>query len=132
LVKAMASRDKLIAYQAQAALASFMSKIVAEVINNAATLSNLFTTLEYNADDNPSLPLDLYYDISDDDYVKIWSQSSPGGLPSNHVMPIQSELKMATYPLNTAVDFERKYAVNSRLDVVGKTFTRIAQEFLIK
>jgi len=132
LVKAMASRNRSVAYEAQVALAEFIGPVLAEVLNNAPTVSNLFNSLQFDADDNPSIPLDLYYDIADEDYVKVWSQSHAGGLPSNQVLPTASELKLATYTLDAAVDFDRRYAAKSRMDVVGKTFTRVAQEILLK
>jgi hypothetical protein len=132
LVKAMASRNRTVAYEAQVALAEFIGPVLAEVLNNAPTVSNLFNSLQFDADDNPSIPLDLYYDIADEDYVRVWSQSHAGGLPSNQVLPTASELKLATYTLDAAVDFDRRYAAKSRMDVVGKTFTRVAQEILLK
>ena len=132
LVKAMASRNRSVAYEAQVALAEFIGPVLAEVLNQAPTVSNLFNSLQFDADDNPSIPLDLYYDIADEDYVRVWSQSHAGGLPSNQVLPTASELKLATYTLDAAVDFDRRYAAKSRMDVVGKTFTRVAQEILLK
>ena len=132
LIKAMASKNRDTAYSAQVALAEFIGPVVSEVINNAPTISNLFTPLQYNADDNPSLPLDLYYNVFDEDYIQVWSQSVAGGLPTNMVQPTASELKFTTYTLDSAVAFDRKYASRSRLDVIGKTFTRVAQEVLLK
>ena len=132
LIKAMASRNKSVAYEAQVALAEFIGPVLAEVLNQAPTVSNLFQSLQFNADDNPSIPLDLYYDISDEDYVQVWSQSHAGGLPTSQVLPTASELKLATYSLDSAVSFDRRYAAKSRMDVVSKTFTRVAQEILIK
>ena len=132
LVKAMASRDRNVAYEAQQALAEFIGPLLAEVVNNAPTLSNLFTPFEFAADDSPSIPLDLYYDVTDQDYIKVYSTNAPGGLPSNHVTPTHSELKLHTYRLESAVDFDKRYAARSRLDVVSKTFTRQAQEILIQ
>jgi hypothetical protein len=132
LIKAMASKNRDTAYSAQVALAEFIGPVVSEVINNAPTLSNLFTPLQYNADDNPSLPLDLYYNIFDEDYIKVYSQSVAGGLPTNTIQPTAAELKFTTYTLDSAVAFDRKYASRSRLDVIGKTFTRVAQEVLLK
>tara|TARA_A100001201_G_scaffold26939_1_gene29715 strand:- start:7857 stop:8999 length:1143 start_codon:yes stop_codon:yes gene_type:complete len=132
LVKAMASRNRQVAYEAQVALAEFIGPVLAEVLNNAPTVSTLFQSLSFNADDNPSIPLDLYYDIADEDYVRVWSQNHAGGLPSNQVLPTSSELKVATYTLDAAVDFDRRYAAKSRMDVVSKTFTRVAQEILLK
>ena len=132
LIKAMASRNRAVAYEAQTALAEFIGPVLAEVINNAPVLSNLFTTLQYNADDNPSIPLDLYYDVTDTDYVKVYSQTRAGGLPTSEVLPTVSELKIATYSLDSAVSFDRRYAAKSRMDVVAKTMTRVAQEILLK
>jgi hypothetical protein len=132
LIKAMASRNKSVAYEAQTALAEFIGPVLSEVINNAPALSNLFTTLQYNADDNPSIPLDLYFDVADEDYVKVYSQSRAGGLATSEVLPTSSELKVATYSLDSAVSFDRRYAAKSRMDVVAKTMTRVAQEILLK
>ena len=132
LIKAMASRNRSVAYEAQVALAEFIGPVLAEVINNAPTLSNLFTTLQFNADDNPSIPLDLYYDITDEDYVKVYSTAAAGGLPQNQVLPTASEMKIATHSLDSAISFDRRYAAKSRMDVVSKTFTRLAQEVLLK
>ena len=128
----MASKNRSVAYEAQVALAEFIGPVIAEVINNAPVLSNLFTPLQFNSEDNPSIPLDLYYDVTDEDYVQVYSNSVAGGLPQNQVVPTVSELKVATYSLDTAVSFDRRYAAKSRMDVVSKTFTRMAQEILLK
>lgn len=132
LVKAMASKNRDTAYEAQAALAVLIQPMLAEVINQAPVLSNLFTEIRFNKDDNVSIPLDLYYDVTDEDYVEVWSQAQAGGLPTSTVLPTMSELKMSTYSLDTAVSFDKKYAAKSRLDVVSKTMSRVAQEILLK
>ena len=132
LVKAMASKNRAIAMEAQVALAEFIGPVLAEVINNAPTLSNLFTSLQFNADDNPSIPLDLYYDVNAEDYITVYSQSAAGGLPQNQVLPTVSEMKIHTYTLDSALSFDKRYAAKSRLDVISKTFTRLAQEILLK
>jgi len=132
LVKAMASKNRDVAYEAQTALAEFIGPVLAQVINTAPTVSNMFTSLQFNQEDNPSIPLDLYHDIDDEDYIQVWSQTVPGGLPTNQVAPSQSELKFTTYRLDSALSFDKRYASRSRLDVVSKTFTRMAQEILLK
>ena len=132
LVQAMASKNRDVAYEAQVALAEFIGPVINEVVNNAPTLSNLFTPLQFNADDNPSIPLDVYYDVADEDYINVYSSHAPGGLPTNQVTPSHNEVKLATYKLATAVSFEKKYASRSRMDVGSKSFTRAAQEILLK
>lgn len=132
LIKAMASKNRNVAYEAQAAAAELIGPVLSEVINNAPSLSNMFTSFSFNEDDNPSIPLDLYHDIDDTDYIEIYTQNVPGGLPSNNIAPSHSELKFTTYRLETALDFDRKYAARSRLDVLSKTFSRLAQELMLK
>jgi len=132
LVKAMASNDIALANKAQLAVAEFIEPVLNEVINKAPTVSNLFTTETFNEDSSPSLPLDLYSDIETEDHLRIWSQTQPGGLATNMVLPPQQELKFMTYSLDSAYGFEKKYARQSRLGVVGKTFTRMLQEVMIK
>lgn len=132
LVKAMASNNRDEAYEAQAAVATLMGPVINEVINNAPVVSNVFSSMTFNEDDNPSLPLDLFHEITDEDYIQIYSQQVAGGLPYSQVFPAHNELKFTTYNIDSAFAFDKKYARRSRLDVVGKTFTRMAQEVLLK
>ena len=71
LVKAMASKNRDVAYEAQVALAEFIGPVLAKVVNQAPTLSNLFSNFQFSADESPSIPMDLYYDITDEDYVTV-------------------------------------------------------------
>ena len=132
LVQAMGSNNRAEAYEAQAAVADLIGPVISDVINNAPTIGNLFTTLTYEWDDNPSLPLDLFHDITDEDYIQVYSQTVAGGLPYSQVFPAHNELKFATYTLDSAIAFDRKYVRKARLDVVSKTFTRMAQEIMLK
>ena len=132
LVKAMASREQTVSIEAQQAMASFIGPVISQIINAAPQMSNQFRKMPYNVDDSPSFPIDLFYDITGTDYIKVYSTSTPGGFASNTVVPTQSELKIATYHLDSAYNFDRKYAAKSRLDVVAKTFERMTQEVLLK
>ena len=60
------------------------------------------------------------------------SQQVAGGLPYNQVFPAHNELKFNTYSLDSALAFDRSYARKARVDVVSKTFTRMAQEVMLK
>ena len=132
LVRAMGSNNREEAYEAQAAIAQLLTPVVSEVINNAVTVGNLFSTIAFGEDDNPSIPLDLYHDITDEDYIQVYSQQVAGGLPYSQVFPAHNELKFSTYTLDSALAFDRKYARKARVDVVSKTFTRMAQEVMLK
>jgi hypothetical protein len=41
-------------------------------------------------------------------------------------------MKLTTYRLDSAISFDRRYAAKSRMDVIGKSMTRIAQEVMLK
>jgi len=132
LIKAMGSKSPEISRPATEAFAAFIGPVVRRVLEQANTASYIYTDVEYDEDDNPSYPLDLFYDQNDKDpYTTIWSQQMAGGLPSSQVSG-NAELKIATYKLDSAVSFLKKYARKSRLDVVSKGIERMANEILVK
>jgi hypothetical protein len=130
LIKQMGSKDLTKAAEAQEVFAAFLGPVIQEVIRQAGTLSAIYTDSEFDEDDSPSYPLDLYYDQSDG-YIKVWSQNVAGGLPSSLVEGMK-EMKIATYRLDSAVSFLKKYARRGRLDIISKAVERMAQEVLVK
>lgn len=132
LLKQLASKNRVEAEAAHVALAEFVGPILQEVINNAPTLSTLFKQFSFNENDSPSIPLDLYTGVTEDDFLRVWSQNEAGGLPYNQPTPPTRELKFSTYNLTSAIAFNKKYAQQGRLDIVGKTMERLAQEIMLK
>jgi hypothetical protein len=131
LIKALGSRDPGVSREASEAFAAFIGPVVSKVLNESGTSSMIYSDSEYDEDDSPSYPLDLYYN-TDKGFISVWSQNMAGGLPSSDVhVPVQ-ELKIMTYRLDSAVHFFKKYARKARLDVVSKAIERMAQEVLIK
>jgi hypothetical protein len=96
----------------------------------ASTASAIYTDLPFDEDDRPSIPLDLWYD-GGEGYVTTWSQTVAGGLPTSTVEGF-AEMKVATYRLDSAVSFLKRYARRGRLDVVSKAVERMANEVLVK
>lgn len=131
LIKAMASNNKLTAMEAQEAFAGFLGVIVAKILQQAGTAGMIYQDLPYNEDDSPSIPLELYADATNAGFIPVWSQSMAGGLPSALQAGTQ-ELLIATYRLDSAVSFLKKYARRARLDVVSAGIQRMSQEVLIK
>ena len=132
LIKAMGSKSPEISRPATEAFAAFIGPVVRRVLEQANTASYIYTDVEYDEDDNPSYPLDLFYDQNGKDpYTTIWSQQMAGGLPSSQISG-NAELKISTYKLDSAVSFLKKYARKSRLDVVSKGIERMANEILVK
>lgn len=131
LIKKVGSRNVVESAEAMEALAAFVGPVIQKVLAQAGTASMIYRDMEYNEDDSPSYPLDLYYNEAAG-LVSVWAQNVAGGLPSNYMdQPVQ-ELKIATYRLDSAVSFNKKYARKARLDVVSGALDRMAQEVLVK
>ena len=130
LIRAMGSRDQLVAAEASQAFAAFIGPVVQKVLLQAGTSGLLFSDLQYDEDDHPSIPLDLWHDQGED-YVQVWSQNIAGGLPTSEVTGMQ-EMKVATYRLDSAISWLKRYARRARLDVISKGIERMSNEVLIK
>jgi hypothetical protein len=130
LIKALASDNKTVAVQAQEAFAAFISDIVQQVLLQAGTSSMIYRDVEFDEDDSPSIPLDLYYGLTDG-HINVWSQTVGGGLPTNFVQGMQ-EMKVSTYRLDSAVSMDKRYVRKARLDVVAAGLERMANEILVK
>jgi hypothetical protein len=81
----------------------------------------------------PMLPMDTYFDVTDNKFLYVWSQTQAGGLGTNEPIATIAEMPVKTYHLDSAYSFDKKYAKNPRLglDIVSKTFARLLQEILI-
>ena len=84
LIKALASENKTVALQAQEAFAAFISDVVLQVLLQASTAGLVYRDIEFDEDDQPSIPLDLYYGQTEGT-ISVWSQTVGGGLPSSMV-----------------------------------------------
>jgi hypothetical protein len=131
LIQAMGSKNMQVSLEAQEAFAKFIGPVIQKLLLKAGTASQIYTDAPYNGDtDNPSYPLDLYYNEGVG-LVQVWSQAYAGGLPTSELSG-GSELKISTYRLDSAVSFNKRYARKSRLDIVAKAVERMAQEVLVK
>jgi hypothetical protein len=130
LVKDMASKNRVTAENAREALAVFIRPVIQEVINNASTTGLIYQDVEFDQNQEASIPLDTYYDQAAGLFT-IWSQNMAGGLPSNFTHDV-AELKVQTYNLDSAISLSTKYIEQSRLDVLSKALTRLANEVMLK
>jgi hypothetical protein len=130
LIKALASENKSVAMQAQEAFAAFISDVVLQVLLQAGTASMIYRDIEFDEDDSPSIPLDLYYGQGEGT-ISVWSQTVGGGLPSSLQQGLQ-EMKINTYRLDSAISMEKRYVRRARLDVVAAGLERMANELLVK
>lgn len=132
LFKLMADqRNMTEAVKAREAFAAFITQPILQVIESSPVIGNLFTTWTYDYGTPASIPLDSLFDIKQADFLKVWSQSRPGGLASSQNMDV-SELMVSTYALTSAINFPLNYIRAARVDVVAAYLQRAVQEFLYK
>lgn len=130
LIKAMGSKDRNVAIEAQTAFAAFIGGVIQQVLNMAATSNAIFAEWSYNEDDSPSFPLDMFYGTGVNE-VQVWQQNMAGGVPSSLVTGLQ-ELKFTPYQLDSAVSLLTKNVRRGRLPYVSLALNRMAQELLRK
>lgn len=130
LAQAMGSKDSTKSLPAQQAFAGFISDTIQKVLMQAGTVSMFYKDLPFDEDDNPSLPLDLFYGEGAG-AIPVWSQHIAGSLATSEVSG-SGDMKLTTYKIDSAVSFLKKYARRSRLDVIAKAIERMINEILVK
>lgn len=131
LLRLMADKNTLKAMAAREAFAAFITQPILQVIQSEPVIGNLFTTWTYDYGTPSSIPLAPLFDVKQQDFIKVWAQSRPGGLATSSNSDV-SELMVMTYALQSAVSFPLNYLRAARVDVVAAYLQRMAQEFLYK
>lgn len=130
LLKRMVDKNSAVAAEARQAFADFISPVINTVLLNKVTSNMVYQTIEFSEDDRPTIPVDLYLGTSEN-YIRVWSQNFPGGLPTNITQGL-NEYTFTTYRLDSAIAFENSYAKNARLDVVTAGMERMINELSVK
>lgn len=130
LLKRMADKNPVIKAEAQEAFAAFISPVVQIVLNQKATSAAIYQDAEFAENDRPTIPIDLYVGTAEN-YIRVWSQQVPGGLPTNMVSGLQ-EYTFNVYELDSAIAFMNYYLKNARLDVMTAGMERMINEILVK
>lgn len=132
LLKDMVSRNRETALAAREAFAEFVREPILTVIQQASVWGQVFTDLPFDKYSGlRTIPLDLYYDIKQVDYVRVWSTSQAGGLPTQITHGV-GEMPFTTYKLDSAISFDNQHLRHARVDYISKALNKMAQEFLVK
>jgi len=131
LIKAMGSKDKTVSLAAQEAFAAAIGPVVSEVLMQLGTAPLIFRDWEFGEDESPTYPLDFLYGEGAG-AITTWYSSKAGGLPSNQVEG-SGEVRFLTYFLESAVNFDKKYArKTTAFNVLSKAVERMLNEITIK
>lgn len=131
LVKLMASSNRQVAYEAQAAISMLLAPLVAELYLQADITNLIYKDIPFNEGEDPAFPIDLYQN-QPEGYNTIWMQNIAGGVPSNFMTLPVNEVRFTTFQIESAISYLKKYAALARLDVVAKGIERLMQEINLK
>lgn len=130
LFKLMASDDAMVAYQSQVSFATFLRPIVQRLLDQKATVTDIFRT-EVMAKGAPqTIPIDPYADYHEGDF-HVWSTTKAGGLATQTVEGL-SEYPFTYANLDSALYLDKSYVEQARLDLMAKAINRVVQEFVAK
>lgn len=130
LLKRMVDKNSAVATEAKEAFAAFISPVIQIVLNQKTTSSAIYQDAEFSENDRPTIPLDLYVGTKEN-YIRVWSQTLPGGLPTNMTTGL-GEYTFNVYELDSAIAFLNSYLKNARLDVMTQGMDRMINEIAVK
>lgn len=130
ILKAMASRNKTEAWEAQEAFAAFVGPTIDQVLDQTATSNLVFQKFSYDSGSNPSIPLDLL-ENNTEGLITVWSETLAGGLATNHISGTD-DFRFTVENLTSAVSCLKQYAQGARMDVMTIMIKRMVQEILAK
>lgn len=130
ILRAMASRNKAEAWEAQEIFAAFVGPTIDQVLDQTATSNLVFQNFSYDSGSNPSIPLDLF-ENNTEGLITVWSETMSAGLATNHVSGMD-DFRFTVDTLNSAVSCLKQYARDARMDVMTLMIKRMTQELLAK
>lgn len=131
LAKQLGSKNRTESLEAAEAIAQAINRPLLQVIMQAPTLSNFFQVWGVGENEAAKIPLDLFFDVRQRNFLHITQQAAAGGTATNYVVG-NSERYVDTYKLAGAASMDKSFARASNLQVIAKTLERLAQEVLIK
>ena len=132
LLKQMGSKNRAESFEACAALTKQVGPVLEKLFDQERVLSAVFKDFKFNEDDNPTMPLDLFYNHTTENEFSFWSQTQAGGLMSNLVTPSNQEIHFITHNINTAVSFNSEHVRKARFPIVQRALDQLYQRLLLK
>jgi len=130
IVRELASNNRTESLAAQEAIAAAVNRPLLQIIEQAPVFANWFQLYSVGPNEAPKLPLSLFFDIKQRDYLHVFTQSMAGGMATNFVQGI-SDMYVSTYPYQGGASLDKSFIRSSNLQAVAQTLERLAQEVLI-
>lgn len=130
IIRTMASSEASKSWEAQEAIAAVIGPIIEQVLPIYDSSSLIYTDWTFNPNDTKTIPLDMFLG-SGPGTVRVWSQQTAGGLPTNVVVPL-GDYTYTTHILNSAVAAKKKVIKNAQVNVVEKMVERMIEEIVFQ
>lgn len=131
LITQLGSKNKTESLAAAEVFAAFFGPVIQGVLDQAPIIGNLYAADTFDEGTAPSVPLDLYRDVTSPEAIQVWSQNMPGGLATSEVKGLD-EMFLSVFDLDSAVSWQKKYAREARVNVVASHMNALAQGILYK
>lgn len=131
LFKGMASKNMLESIAAREAFAAYITEPIQQIIEAYPALQQFFTPYTYDYGTPSTIPLAPLFDIKNAGFVRVWSQSRPGGLAGSTNVDV-SELPVTTAGFEGAMSLPMNFIRAARVDVLAAYLEHMAQNLLVK
>lgn len=131
IVRELASDNRTESLAAAEAIAAVVNRPLLQVIEQAPVFANWFQVYGIGPNEAPKLPLSLFFDIKQRNYLHVFTQSMAGGTATNFVQGI-SDMYVGTYQFQGAASLDKSFIAAADMQAVAMTLERLAQEVLVK
>lgn len=131
IVRELASDNRTESLAAAEAIAAVVNRPLLQVIEQAPVFANWFQVYGIGPNEAPKLPLSLFFDIKQRNFLHVFTQSVAGGTATNFVQGI-SDMYVGTYSFQGAASLDKSFIAAADMQAVAQTLERLAQEVLVK
>lgn len=126
LINGLTSRDAEVANQSQVAIAAVISKVAEQILPQKLTTGLIYRDFEFDINEGMLFPLDLFADQGEDT-IRVWSQVTGGGLPTNQIVGTGS-LPFTTYTVDSALSIKKKVIKGAGPAIISRGIERMVAE----
>jgi len=131
LIRAMGSKDTDVSRKAMKIFANLVGPIAKKVIDETNIVDSLYDTLSVGEYEPRTIPLDDYFDVSQEDYVRVAMSSKPGDLSYSQVVGAD-DIPFTTFFVSSALAMTKKYLRAGRVNHAENAIRKMINEVVAK
>lgn len=133
LIRALASKDQNVSYEAAAAIAVAFGETINTVIEAMPTLSRFYDEFQFEIGESPVMSVDDFFDLTAEGTIRVWGMA--GGASSNmssEVLAAGTDMFFHTAEIESATHQKKAYFAHGNPQKLQNTMNRLLQEVLVK